>query len=238
MYIILCISRRWGDAHCTVLIIIFFWTWKANILLKCTISNILRGARMKACYRAETSPKSNYAIMESRCRDICNLMCAKVNMFVRLPLNRVTVLHKWFLVLYNEDSFSWLLLLAVTLPRSTFSLVLSYCDWMTVEQKQAHNLTYNYSWTVSGRTQEVVFVPCFCYVDMKTNTTRFVNSVKIMPFSFKNDCVKVSKEMCLIAKYNQCIVVKLLTKHQLCHWTRHYKYVTVLYVHICREKLW
>lgn len=166
MYITLYFGET-GDSCCIELIIILFRTWKVNILVKCTISNILWGARMKACYRAGAPNKSNYAIMESRCGlrryCICNLMCAKVNMFVRLPLKRATVLHKWFLVPYNEDSFSWLLLLAVTLPETIFLLVLSYCDWMTVEWKQAHNLTYNYSWAISVRTQEVVSAPVFLF---------------------------------------------------------------------------
>ncbi len=78
--------QEMGDEHCNVLIILFFQTCKANNLSKC-ICSIYWGARMKACYRAEAPPKSNYAIIERRCRDICNLMCAKVNMFVRLPLN-------------------------------------------------------------------------------------------------------------------------------------------------------
>lgn len=114
---------EWFTLHC--IDDNFFCTWKSKYLKMHNIQHFSVGcARMKASYRAVAPNKSNYAIMEGMCRlqryCICNLMCAKVNMFVRLPLKRATVLHKWFLVPYNEDSFSWLLLLAVTLPRTIF----------------------------------------------------------------------------------------------------------------------
>lgn len=102
-----------GDANWAALISVSSSNLQPSILLICT-STVLQGAN--TWYRAEAPPKHNYAIMESRCRESRNLICAKVNMFVRLPLNRVTTLHKWFLVLYNTDCFSWLPLLALTLP--------------------------------------------------------------------------------------------------------------------------
>lgn len=82
-----------GDSHCTVLMIIYSLNMGSKYPVETHTQHPMRCQR-KLAYRAEAPPKSNYAIMESRCRDICNLMCAKVNMFVRLPLNRVTVLHK------------------------------------------------------------------------------------------------------------------------------------------------
>lgn len=159
----------------------FFWTWKVNILLKCTISNILWGARMKACYRAPN--KSNYAIMESRCGVrrycVCNLMCAKVNMFVRLPLKRATVLHKWILVPYNEDSFScWLWLCPRPYSHLFYSIV---TEWLWNGNRLTTWLTIIAGLFLSGH-KRLSLPPCFCSADMKTNIRGFVNLFKIMCF--------------------------------------------------------
>lgn len=78
----------------------FFWTRKVNILVKCTISNVggarTRAKQIKLCHNGKW--------VQRYC--LCELVCARVNMFVRLALKRATELHKRLLVPLNEDSLT------------------------------------------------------------------------------------------------------------------------------------